>query len=56
MISLLLSGMLIATSPVYHASPVPEQRVDLTERDILPFALIGTFIGFGTILLIQNRD
>jgi hypothetical protein len=56
MIALLLSGVLMASTPSCTPSESSQERVDLNRSDILPFAIIGTFTGLGIILLIQNQD
>lgn len=55
MMALLLSGVLLASNPTSCTPPVPNQRVEVTERDILPFAGIGLLIGGCLIFLLKDR-
>jgi hypothetical protein len=57
MMSLLLSGVLMTVNPTLSctAPPVPNQRVELSKRDILPFAGIGLLIGGCLIFLLKDR-
>lgn len=56
MMALLLSGVLMASNPTSCTPPsTPQQRVEMTERDILPFAGIGILIGGCLIFLLKDR-
>jgi hypothetical protein len=58
MMSLLLSGVLMTVNPTLSCTappPQPNQRVELSKRDILPFAGIGLLIGGCLIFLLRDR-